>query len=248
MSDRMKKNATLGQLIGALRQRNGWTLKQMSDKVGIPLSTLAKVEGDKLSLSYDKLEQFTSRLGLSMAEFLAQGQGHGAAASDGPPVITGRRSLTSDSNSVRIHTGAYDYEYLCTDLRRKRMVPILTQVLAHTLDEFGDLVRHQGEEFIYVVDGTIEVHLEFYAPVTLRQGQGIYIDSMMGHAYLAKDCERALVLGVCSSDDGNLQGDLITLAENRRSVPPDGCPYAGEMLGCPGLGKAGTTWRCLKAC
>ncbi|WP_211106677.1 helix-turn-helix domain-containing protein [Nitrospirillum viridazoti] len=219
MDSRMKKNATLGQLIGALRQRNGWTLKQMSEKVGIPLSTLAKVEGDKLSLSYDKLEQFTGRLGLSMAEFLAQDRGPGATAKDGPPVITGRRSLTGDSNSVRIHTGAYDYEYLCTDLRRKRMVPILTQVLAHTLAEFGDLVRHQGEEFIYVVEGTIEVHLEFYAPVTLRQGQGIYIDSMMGHAYLAKDCERALVLGVCSSDDGNLQGDLITLAEESAERP-----------------------------
>ncbi|WP_044559961.1 helix-turn-helix domain-containing protein [Azospirillum sp. B4] len=218
----MKKNATLGQLIGALRQRNGWTLKQMSDKVGIPLSTLAKVEGDKLSLSYDKLERFTARLGLSMAEFLAQGQGQGPSAGtapDGPPIITGRRSLTSDSNAVRIHTGSYDYEYLCTDLRQKRMVPILTHVLAHSLAEFGDLVRHQGEEFIYVIQGTIEVHLEFYAPVTLRQGQGIYIDSMMGHAYVAKDCERALVLGVCSSDDSNLQGDLIQQAEESAERP-----------------------------
>ncbi|MBB6252032.1 helix-turn-helix domain-containing protein [Nitrospirillum iridis] len=219
MDSRMKKNATLGQLIGALRRRNGWTLKQMSDTVGIPLSTLAKVEGDKLSLSYDKLERFTARLGLSMAEFLAQGEGPGGTPGDGPPVITGRRSLTSDSNSVRIHTGSYDYEYLCTDLRRKRMVPILTHVLAHTLEEFGDLVRHAGEEFIYVVQGTIEVHLEFYAPVTLRQGQGIYIDSMMGHAYLAKEGERALVLGVCSSDDTNLQGDLIHLAEESAERP-----------------------------
>jgi transcriptional regulator with XRE-family HTH domain len=44
----------------------------MRDKVGIPLSTLAKVEQDKLSLTYDKLQRFTSRLGLTMTEFLAQ--------------------------------------------------------------------------------------------------------------------------------------------------------------------------------
>jgi hypothetical protein len=44
----------------------------MRDKVGIPLSTLAKVEQDKLSLTYDKLHRFTSRLGLTMTEFLAQ--------------------------------------------------------------------------------------------------------------------------------------------------------------------------------
>src|SRR6187549_329494 len=58
-----RSGATLGGLIRALRQRNGWTLRQMSEKVGIPLSTLAKVEGNKLSLTYDKLQQLTARLG-----------------------------------------------------------------------------------------------------------------------------------------------------------------------------------------
>ena len=65
------KGSTLGGLIRSLRQERGWTLRQMSEKVGIPLSTLAKVEQDKLSLTYDKLQQFTSRLGLTLAEFLA---------------------------------------------------------------------------------------------------------------------------------------------------------------------------------
>ncbi|MDE1145862.1 MAG: cupin domain-containing protein [Azospirillaceae bacterium] len=121
---------------------------------------------------------------------------------------------------MRIRTGNYDYEYLCTDLRQKRMVPILTRIHAHTLAEFGDLVRHKGEEFIYVLEGTVEVQLEFYAPVSLRAGQGIYIDSMMGHAYLAKECDQALVLAVCSSEDTNLQGDLITLAEESAAEEP----------------------------
>ncbi len=213
----MRKNQTLGQLIGALRQRNGWTLKQMSDKVGIPLSTLAKVETGKLSLSYDKLQQFTARLGLSMVDFLAQEAGAGGGA-DAPPVVTGRRSLTAEGNAVRIRTGNYDYEYLCADLRQKRMVPILTRVHAASLAEFGELVRHKGEEFIYVLEGTVEVHLEFYAPVTLRAGQGIYIDSLMGHAYLRKDCESAVVLAVCSGEDPDLQSDLIGLAEAERQT------------------------------
>ena len=54
----------------------------------------------------------------------------------------------------------------------------------------------------------------FYTSVTLAKGQGIYLDSTMGHAYVAKNCESALVLAVCSSEDPNLAGDLITLAEN----------------------------------
>ena len=61
-------------LIRLVRQKNDWTLRQMSTKVGIPLSTLAKVEADKLSLTYDKLQQFTSRLGMTLTEFLGQAE------------------------------------------------------------------------------------------------------------------------------------------------------------------------------
>jgi transcriptional regulator with XRE-family HTH domain len=206
------KHSTLGSLISLVRERNGWTLRQMSDKVGIPLSTLAKVEADKLSLTYDKLQQFTSRLGLTLAEFLAQADTPAAGAA--PPVFTARRSLTNNGNTIRVSTPNYDYEYLCADLREKRMVPIITRIRAHDIAEFGELLRHQGEEFIFVLEGMIEVHLQFYTPVTLAVGQGIYLDSLMGHGYTAKDCESALVLAVCSSEDPNLAGELISLAEN----------------------------------
>jgi quercetin dioxygenase-like cupin family protein len=94
------------------------------------------------------------------------------------------------------------------------MVPMITRIRAHDIKEFGELIRHQGEEFIFVLEGTIEVHLQFYTPVTLSVGQGIYLDSSMGHAYTAKDCESALVMGVCSSEDPDLARALISLAEH----------------------------------
>jgi transcriptional regulator with XRE-family HTH domain len=202
-------NSTLGSLIRLVRKKNSWTLRQLSEKVGIPLSTLAKVEADKLSLTYDKLQQFAARLGLSMTEFLAQGE---ASAASALPVVTARRSLSDNGNSIQISTPNYDYEYLCADLRQKRMVPILTRIRSRDIRQFGEQVRHQGEEFIFVLEGTIEVHLQFYNPVTLKTGQGIYIDSTMGHAYVTKDCDSALVLGVCSSEDPNLASELISLA------------------------------------
>ena len=207
---KVKANAqsTLGRLIRLVRQQNEWTLREMSEKAGIPLSTLAKVEADKLSLTYDKLQQFTSRLGLTMTEFLAQGEAPVAGS-----VVTARRSLATGDNSVRISTPNYDYEYLCADLREKRMVPIITRVRARDIAEFGEPVRHQGEEFVFVLEGSIEVHLQFYTAITLRAGQGVYLDSTMGHAYVAKDCESALVLGICSSEDPNLAHDLMNLAE-----------------------------------
>ena len=206
------ERSTLGSLISLVRERNGWTLREMSDKAGIPLSTLAKVEADKLSLTYDKLQQFTSRLGMTLADFLSQADTPAAGAA--PPVFTARRSLTGNGNSVQVSTPNYDYEYLCADLREKRMVPMITRIRAHDIKEFGELIRHQGEEFVFVLEGTIEVHLQFYTPVTLSVGQGIYLDSSMGHAYTAKDCESALVMGVCSSEDPDLARALISLAEN----------------------------------
>lgn len=205
-------SSTLGRLIRVLRQKNGWTLREMSERVGIPLSTLAKVEGDKLSLSYDKLQQLTSRLGMTMTEFLAQGAAVSASAPT--PVVTARRSLTNDGNSIRVTTSNYDYEYLCADLREKRMVPILTRIRAHNLAEFGEPVRHRGEEFIFVLEGSIEVHLQFYNTVILGAGQGIYLDSTMGHAYVAKDCDSALVLGVCSGEAPNFDRELIRLVDD----------------------------------
>jgi transcriptional regulator with XRE-family HTH domain len=208
------QKSTLGRLIHLLRQRRGWTLRQMSEKVGIPLSTLAKVEANKLSLTYEKLQQFTGRVGMSMTEFLALSDPPPADTTQ-RPLVTARRSLTASGESIRISTPNYDYEYLCADLREKRMVPIITRIKAHDIVEFGEPARHQGEEFLYVLEGTIEVHLQFYTPVTVTAGHGIYLDSTMQHAYTAKDCDTALVLAVCSSEDPNLANELISLAENR---------------------------------
>jgi hypothetical protein len=43
----------------------------------------------------------------------------------------------------------------------------------------------------------------------------------MGHAYVAKDCDSALVLAVCSGEDPNLAGELINLLKTQRFPPPD---------------------------
>uniref|UniRef100_UPI0035C9CCA0 helix-turn-helix domain-containing protein n=1 Tax=uncultured Sphingomonas sp. TaxID=158754 RepID=UPI0035C9CCA0 len=203
---------TLGALLRNLRSREGWTLKEMSAKSGIPVSTLSKVEHDRLTLTYDKLYQLSQRLGLRMSELFAE-QGDEA-----PPPVTARRSLGSLENAVRVETPNYDYYYLCTELRRKRMIPVITKIRAKTEQQFGELVHHAGEEYIYVLSGRVVVTTEFYDPITLEQGQSIYIDSSMGHAYLAaEECDEAEVLGVMSSADDELMQSLLSLHEVQRS-------------------------------
>jgi hypothetical protein len=97
------------------------------------------------------------------------------------------------------------------------MVPVITKIRASSREEFGALVSHPGEEFIYVIKGRIVVHTQFYDPVTLEEGQAIYIDSDMGHAYVtASGCHEAEVLGVMSSaDDDQLMQSLLNLHEEQ---------------------------------
>lgn len=202
----MSREATLGTVLRGLRARHGWTLKEMSAKTGIPVSTLSKIEHDRLTLSYDKLQQLARRLGLRMSELFAEGEEPEA------PQVTARRSIGTMERALRVDTDNYEYHYLCTDLRRKRMIPIITRIRARSTEEFGDLVSHPGEEIVYVLEGRIVVHTEHYDPVTLSPGEAIYIDSTMGHAYLVDDgCDEALVLGVCSSAEEGLMDSLMSL-------------------------------------
>jgi transcriptional regulator with XRE-family HTH domain len=197
---------TLGKMMRDLRSRFGWTLKEMSEQSGIPVSTLSKVEHDRLTLTYDKLQQVSQRLKISMSDLFAE------RGDSKEPRVTGRRSIGRIEDAVRVTTPNYDYFYLSTELRRKRMIPILTRIRAKSLEEFGELVRHQGEELVYVIQGRIEVHTEFYDPVTIDEGESIYIDSSMGHAYIVADgCEEALTLGVCSGEDDKHASELMAL-------------------------------------
>jgi transcriptional regulator with XRE-family HTH domain len=201
----MDDNApTLGRLIRSLRNRNGWTLQEMSDKTSIPRSTLAKVEHDRLTLGYDKLMQISKRLNIRMSELFASGDESTARAMT-------RRSIGTVNSAVRVDTPNYDYFFLCPDLRKKAMIPIFGRVRAKTLEEFGELMRHPGEEFIYVLTGRIAVHTEFYEPVILEPGQCAYIDSAMGHAYLlGPGCDEATLVAGCTSSDNELLGLLRT--------------------------------------
>jgi transcriptional regulator with XRE-family HTH domain len=205
----MSMNTSLGTIVKRIRKERQWTLAEMSEACGIPLSTLSKIENDKLTLTYDRLQQLSRSLGIALAELFSEGE-------TSETVFTARRSIATLDAAVRVETPNYVYNYLCSDLRKRRMIPIHVQITAKSLGEFGDLVRHAGEEFAFVLEGAVVLHTEFYAPVTLNKGEGVYIDSNMGHGYLVGEgFEQATILSVCASADENLQQHLIAEAEGR---------------------------------
>ena len=206
---------TLGRLIRDLRARNGWTLKEMSERTKIPVSTLSKVEHDRLTLTYDKLLQVSEGLKTPLSELFADP----AVRAGADAAVTARRSLGFLADAVRVNTKNYDYYYMCPELRQKRMIPVIARIRAKSLAEFGDLVEHSGEEYIYVLEGAIAVHTAFYDRVVLKAGESIYVDSNMGHAYVAEGCEEATVLAVCSSAEESLMESLMSLHGDKVPAP-----------------------------
>ena len=97
----------------------------------------------------------------------------------------------------KIHeTDNYIYETLCNGIVNKKMIPIVTRIKSHSLEQFGEIMRHSGEEFFFVLEGTVELITEHYASVKLEQGDCAYFDSSMGHACLSADEKDAVILWV----------------------------------------------------
>ena len=200
--------STLGSRLRGWRMRHGLTLKEMSARTGVPFSTLSKVEHDRLTLTYEKLQVISERLKVPMSALFAEHESPRTAAANS------RRSVANRLNALQVITPIYDYFYMSPELRNKAMIPVFTKIKARTVEEFGDLVRHRGEEFFYVLEGSVVVHTDFYDPIVLTVGEAVYIDSTMGHAYvLAERCDSATALCVCSTSQEELLSGAAELNE-----------------------------------
>ena len=191
-----REKPKLGSVIRNIRTKRGWTLKQMSEAVNITVPTLSKIERGKLTLSYEKLQQLSDSLGISLSELFAPDQSSAAPGAS----ITARRSIDTLDKALQIATGNCENFFLCTDLRQKQMVPLVCRLKARSLDDLGPLSRHRGEEFVYVLEGNVTVVTEFYRDFALNTGECMYFDSSMAHGFLiAPGFENATILSVSTS-------------------------------------------------
>src|SRR6185312_7398401 len=196
-----------GSALKALRNQRGWTLAEVSRRTGLPVSTLSKIENERISLSYDKLALLSASLSIDISQLF------GPPLGSMPGAVIGRRSYTPGGQGQVIETGNYGHIYPAADFLNKRFIPIIAELRARSLEEFGELIRHPGEEYAYVLEGTVLFYTELYAPLTMRKGDSIYFDSGMGHAYLAADPGPCRVLSICSGPESQLKEAL------KREVP-----------------------------
>ncbi len=198
LPDRSK--AKPGAILKALRKQKHWTLSDVSKRTGLPVSTLSKLENDKGSLTYDTLLRLCDGLKIDISVFF------NAANSDQlPEGVTGRRSITRAGEGKSIDTVNYNYSYLTSDFLNKRMIPMIGEIHARSLETFGSLITHPGEEYAFVLEGTVDLHTSLYAPLRLERGDSVYFDSTMGHAYINAGDGVCRILSVCTASESQLR-------------------------------------------
>lgn len=213
-----------GAILKACRTERGWTLSDVSQRTGLSVSTLSKVENDRMALTYDKLVRLSEGLEIDLARLFATsnaGAGFGTGAT--------RRSVTRAGEGTSVEMPRGNYLYLAADLLNKQMVPILGEVIARDIDQCGEFMRHPGEEYVYVLEGTLDLHTRMYAPVRLEKGDSVYFDSGMEHAYIAAGNELCRILSICSAPERQLREALesqITTGSSLRTsaVAPASAP------------------------
>ncbi|MEZ5897766.1 MAG: XRE family transcriptional regulator [Parvularculaceae bacterium] len=180
----------IGASLKRRRRAIKWSLKILSEKSGIPVSTLSKVENGLMSLRIEKLLAVSNALGVDVMQLVSPEESESPVA-----LVTGRRSVTRSAAAPRTKTENTVYEHHASDFSRRLFSPSVIEVQPGIAPE---LIRHQGEEFIYVLEGRVEAHTEYYEPIILEAGDSMYIDSTMAHNVRALDGKRARILNVSS--------------------------------------------------
>ncbi|ARE38412.1 transcriptional regulator [Rhodovulum sp. P5] len=177
----------LGQRVRELRTEKGLTLEQAAKEAGLARSTLSKIENDLMSPTYDALKKLATGLGVSVPQLFTPTRNARAG---------GRMAVTRTGEGAAHATATYEHELMAGALARKRMMPYRTRVRARDVAEFDGWVRHEGEEFMYVLTGVVRLYTEFYAAVEMRRGDSAYYDATMGHNVVSVSDDDATVLWV----------------------------------------------------
>ena len=179
----------LGVRVRELRKERDWTLEQAATQAGLARSTLSKIENGQMSPTYDALKKLATGLQISVPQLFTPPQ---------RDQVNGRMALTKSEDGQALATATYEHTLLAETLTKKQMLPYRARVRARSMEEFDGWVRHDGEEFLYVLTGVIQLFTEFYEPVEMRRGDSAYYDATMGHNVISTSAEDATILWVTS--------------------------------------------------
>lgn len=183
----MIENNQIGRRLRLLRFERELTLQQVSDLCSIAISTLSKLENGQVSPSYGTIKKIADGLDIPLEQLVGDKKAENLGA---------RFTITDAKDAICFSNKRYDFEIHAGNLSAKAMVPLIMHIKSRDVPDLADWSSHPGEEFIFVLQGNVEVHLEHYAPFRLQEGSSAYIDSGMAHAFVSTGAGDAIIFTV----------------------------------------------------
>lgn len=172
MSDRT------GAAIRKLRLARGWNLATLSAESGVPISTISRVELGQNALNYEKLIRLCKALEVDLEGLVTK-------EAEASPGGAGRRTVMRAGEGPPTRVGGNTGRRGAADLTSKSFSPIIVDVTAGSIEAHGEMARHEGEAYVLVLDGQLELHTHYYAPLMLAKGDAVYFDAGAGYALVA---------------------------------------------------------------
>jgi len=161
----------LGKKLRALRKERKMTLKELSEKSGVHIATLSRMETDIMTGTLDSHINICRTLGISLADFYTE-------IENAQKTVSVERAGKEADTSVR--TRKSTLEILTTGASHKKMMPLLVKIRngGKTQEEKN---AAGAEQFIYILSGKVRAKIgkEIY---NLSKGDSIYFNATLSHA------------------------------------------------------------------
>jgi len=185
----MSKSINVGEKVKNLRESKNITREQLSERSGLVLEQIISIEENTNLPSLAPLIKIARVLGTRLGTFLDDNDALG-------PVVTRKTDKIESigfSNNASGSRKHMDYYSLSKAKSGRHMEPFLIDIAAS--EAKFELSSHEGEEFIHVLEGIVEINYgkDIYL---LEPGDSIYYDSIVAHHVHAKPDTSAKILAV----------------------------------------------------
>lgn len=179
----------VAEKIKNLRQEKQMTLQQVAEKTGFSAALISQIENHLISPPLGTLSRIARALDVEMGYFF------GAAGEAEFTIVRSseRRPVSRVASKQGVKYG-YSYESLAFEQKNRHMEPFLVTLEPATTRD-RNAYSHEGEEFIFVLDGKMEVELGEHCDV-LEPGDSIYFNSRIPHRVQCVEGSETKILAV----------------------------------------------------
>ncbi len=185
---------SIGQRVRWVREEKGMTTEDVGQRTGLSPKYLDQIEADELSPPLGVLIKIAKALDMKLGRFISAGE-----VKPFTVVRKHERRIVSRYTSAQGDQYGYTYESLAPDKKDRHMEPFMVTLMPSKARK--ELSAHEGQEFIYILEGAMEVTLEDFTDV-LHPGDSIYYDSTIPHLVRCHGDKETVILAVLYTKDG----------------------------------------------